>query len=140
MLNLARTHGVARWQSVHRDPDQRSPVTLRRSRHRAAARAVPRARRHIPFAKPAVQRWRRASAAVGCAAAEGELGALQQHAQFGAGDSALGAGERTLALGWPASALAFRHVTVFQGGHAFTAMVVGTGAEIAAALRRPDRR
>jgi hypothetical protein len=53
---------------------------------------------------------------------------------------ALGAGERMLALGWPASALAFRHVTVFQGGHAFTAMVVGTGVEIAGALRRPERR
>ena len=53
---------------------------------------------------------------------------------------ALSAGQGTLALGSPASALAFRHVTVFQGGHAFTAMVVGTGAEIAGALRRPERR
>ena len=53
---------------------------------------------------------------------------------------ALSASQGMLALGWPASALAFRHVTVFQGGHAFTAMVVGTGVEIAGALRRPERR
>ena len=53
---------------------------------------------------------------------------------------ALGASERTLALGWTAPALAFRHVTVLQKYHAVTAMVPDTGSEIADALSSPERR
>jgi hypothetical protein len=51
---------------------------------------------------------------------------------------ALGAGQGTLTL--RRAAPVFRHVTVLPGDHAVTATTPGTGAEIAGALSRPERR